>query len=1007
MATSQWQKQSKSEGEASSFLPVIDEHRLFWSIYDDVTGAFDAELLDGWNKSLDILLIFAGLFSAINTAFIIESYKGLQPDPAETTNALLRFLIMHRHDDVTLTPEQLNTQSPNTSAIPINSIFFASLSTSLTAAFGIVTAKQWLNEYSKLGPIKAPHLRGRERQAKFKGLQTWKLRLIIELLPLLLQVSLLLFFIGVLFFLWGLEWKVAVMQLVLSVAGVTVYLLTILISIIFPTSPFQTPMSKHLPHYLTKLWRHFRPATSQRSDESKKEPFITGTGPGDVDDRGNGDIAAAESIIWMLEQAEHPDATIVALDASLRLPSDLLAALVAQHENLHNRLIAFNGSLFPSPSERLGDWRMLWPDRAVVSSVALFHILKAVSRTTLGTGRYVLPWHLKRPEWGFEQERWDDPAFATRAMLTYCLELVLGGPTSFNIRGLISDLKLMQSSLTHSLQLRIPLIVKTQASTTATLHESVDPFQLALEAIILAGFYDFEENQYLDSTFDEDIWRNILESLMLALRSKPSSIIISYTALIVATAQLWNWLMHPTTFGGHPSQIGPEDLKGILKQNVFGVDKSKSTLNNVVLALLLVDVAEFNPISEIHCQLLVASEALFPEVIRQGTPAAYSYLPDSLFRLSRKRSSDMDMQHLILRMLSKCKGWLPMRLMEHRDDLIRILDSALTPTAVIGDATQLAFNSLLSDLSEHLEDEPLQYIFTSAEGLFSSVSSIATLQNTPESFLRRLLSLDPARSSNSSHLLATQLGLSLKSLAEYIKKPIPGIRLPSSFLRIQYRFLLRFIGNDQELQWPAYFTAAQITNSRELEVQPDFVMMEREQMGGDHTMVYAWVGECILLLWGRAQKDPQEVGLPPDWNDSAFIEANVVDVILDYHKYITAARYQGFDVHTLSNYLRKALNVGRRSRRSEPSGSSGGSPDEETGNGLEVVPVRRSMIALAGNSGVVREVSSAEDVVNEPVQTEDEERENKIREVLKSLESTNEGTHSLVRTGYIVGNQES
>ncbi|KZV82927.1 hypothetical protein EXIGLDRAFT_626369, partial [Exidia glandulosa HHB12029] len=60
-----------------------------WKVYRDEATAQDEAMLDGWNKTLDILLIFAGLFSAVATAFVIESYKFLQPDYEEYTSRAL------------------------------------------------------------------------------------------------------------------------------------------------------------------------------------------------------------------------------------------------------------------------------------------------------------------------------------------------------------------------------------------------------------------------------------------------------------------------------------------------------------------------------------------------------------------------------------------------------------------------------------------------------------------------------------------------------------------------------------------------------------------------------------------------------------------------------------------------------------------------------------------------------------------------------------------------------
>ncbi|KAG8960058.1 hypothetical protein FRC03_007103, partial [Tulasnella sp. 419] len=63
----------------------IDDDTSFWQTYITEAEKYDKEMVDGWNRSLDNLLVFSGLFSGVNTAFIIETYKLLQQDPAEET----------------------------------------------------------------------------------------------------------------------------------------------------------------------------------------------------------------------------------------------------------------------------------------------------------------------------------------------------------------------------------------------------------------------------------------------------------------------------------------------------------------------------------------------------------------------------------------------------------------------------------------------------------------------------------------------------------------------------------------------------------------------------------------------------------------------------------------------------------------------------------------------------------------------------------------------------------
>ncbi|KAF7981199.1 hypothetical protein HWV62_34523 [Athelia sp. TMB] len=59
-----------------------------WSVYVSTAADYDTEMIDGWNKNLDVLLLFASLFSAVVTSFVIQSATLLQNDYGQV-NALL------------------------------------------------------------------------------------------------------------------------------------------------------------------------------------------------------------------------------------------------------------------------------------------------------------------------------------------------------------------------------------------------------------------------------------------------------------------------------------------------------------------------------------------------------------------------------------------------------------------------------------------------------------------------------------------------------------------------------------------------------------------------------------------------------------------------------------------------------------------------------------------------------------------------------------------------------
>ena len=112
---------------------------------------------------------------------------------------------------------------------------------SLLAAFVTVLAKQWLLEYSRQGQTGSAVVRGRTRHQKFLGLDKWHTSLIIDSLPNLLNLSLLIFFIGLIDFLWPLSHLIAIVLVFFVAFGVLFFFMTSIIALTYPHSPFRTP----------------------------------------------------------------------------------------------------------------------------------------------------------------------------------------------------------------------------------------------------------------------------------------------------------------------------------------------------------------------------------------------------------------------------------------------------------------------------------------------------------------------------------------------------------------------------------------------------------------------------------------------------------------------------------------------------------------------------------------------------------------------------------------------
>ncbi|CAE6487329.1 unnamed protein product [Rhizoctonia solani] len=124
-----------------------------WKTYVKEADQVDGELVDGWNKSTDVILIFAALFSAISTAFVIESYKNLKQDPTDLSAQTL--LVISRSLAIIANGSQLNDASINTelqsgapsfitplSAICVNVLWFLSLSLSVAVSLISMLAKE-------------------------------------------------------------------------------------------------------------------------------------------------------------------------------------------------------------------------------------------------------------------------------------------------------------------------------------------------------------------------------------------------------------------------------------------------------------------------------------------------------------------------------------------------------------------------------------------------------------------------------------------------------------------------------------------------------------------------------------------------------------------------------------------------------------------------------------------------------------------------------------------------
>ncbi|KAJ6597940.1 hypothetical protein B0H10DRAFT_741905 [Mycena sp. CBHHK59/15] len=228
--------------------PITDKKTAFWNAYNTVSSEYDKEFQQKYSSDLDTSLIFAGLFSAVTSAFIIQIQPDLQQDPNEETQALLRLLIHTVNASVLSGTETLIPQwtGPSTIIVVVETLLYISLFSTLLAALLAVLGKQWLLYYEAVGNRGTIDERGLERQRKFDGLRRWRFEPLIRIFPLFLQFSLLLFAIALSIYLWTIHHAIAGCVLSLTSLGIASYISLLASAMSSLDSPFRTPLSDFL-----------------------------------------------------------------------------------------------------------------------------------------------------------------------------------------------------------------------------------------------------------------------------------------------------------------------------------------------------------------------------------------------------------------------------------------------------------------------------------------------------------------------------------------------------------------------------------------------------------------------------------------------------------------------------------------------------------------------------------------------------------------------------------------
>ncbi|TFK63058.1 hypothetical protein BDN72DRAFT_848055 [Pluteus cervinus] len=484
-------------------LPETPSPSCWEKCYTEV-DKYDHALYKVWKDEIDNLLIFAGLFSATVTSFAVESYRWLDGSDDVTSDLLIK-LVAIQLNSTTILPVDAEPTGPTASAVRINIYWFLSLFLSLTTVFFGVLCLQWLREFQR--PTFSSTFRDelRYRQLRFEGLRTWKVPEIISFLPLLLQISLLLFFTGIVELLWARHLTVALIVLV-PMSCAALFLMTTTFFPIFQAirirlncgqvadtvqCPYKSPLSwivyrtflplLDLGWYAKDSWESWKACRASRSSSGSQEIW-----PGfdrlwvEYEFLDSTFSMLSRSVVWMLSEFRYIPATIFPMYQCLTIMDSQTA--VAMISSLQVELQKLFGTSHTCPT---------WVDDDISREVACALLLQKSSKPYVARLEHAI------------RLSYEDPGFLPLISSDWISSVPKDRYQTCTEQVLMCTLSVMRNSQYSSLTIPILghiawLVLLTESSTMDHDAGVVIPYLLSMNLLylkrqVLDGPYDLQE----------------------------------------------------------------------------------------------------------------------------------------------------------------------------------------------------------------------------------------------------------------------------------------------------------------------------------------------------------------------------------------------------------------------------------------------------------------------------------------------------------------------------------
>ncbi|KAN0135182.1 hypothetical protein V8E53_007073 [Lactarius tabidus] len=249
-----------------------DSANSLWALHLEEAKSHDEARIHSLKDDMDTVLIFAGLFSAALTSFLIDSVNSLQVDPAkqmvyyQQQNVALLARISKQVASIapqvsipSTPPPPYPDFSPSSSDVRVNAFWFMSLIFSLVAALLATLVQQWVRDYMHVFQRYSNPLKGaRLRQYLYEGVEGWYMPRVARAVPGLVHISLFLFFAGLVDSLLATYTTVGVTTTIPIAICSSLYVLSTFAPAINPQCPFRNPFAGLMWYLKQKVhpWRY-------------------------------------------------------------------------------------------------------------------------------------------------------------------------------------------------------------------------------------------------------------------------------------------------------------------------------------------------------------------------------------------------------------------------------------------------------------------------------------------------------------------------------------------------------------------------------------------------------------------------------------------------------------------------------------------------------------------------------------------------------------------------------